>query len=159
MNHPNNCPTDLVNKLHAVFERGMAQSYELKTSVKKSSEPSWMTGAIRRLIKKRRAVFRKFGRNAVWKRLKAKSRRIIRDRKKVYNEQRKEKILKGNIKKFHETVKSFVNADKMNNWSPRELYPGASDNEVVEKLTNYFNNISCESVSYTHLTLPTTPYV
>ena len=51
----------------------MKQSYELKTTVMKSSEPSWMTNGIRRLIKRRRALFRKHGRNEDWKKLKKKT--------------------------------------------------------------------------------------
>lgn len=58
-------PDSMVAEMQRVFEQGMESSYERKTSTKKTSEPSWMTGGIRRLIRRRRAVFRKWGRNEV----------------------------------------------------------------------------------------------
>ena len=61
---------EMVNELHRVFDEGMEASYKRMKSSKKSSEPPWMTNGIRRLIKRCRAVFRKLGRNQVWKKLK-----------------------------------------------------------------------------------------
>ena len=74
-------PNEKVEKLHHVINIGMEECYERKTSIKKSSEPPWITSAIRRMIKRRRAVFRKWGRNQVWKQLKKKTRKIIRERR------------------------------------------------------------------------------
>ena len=90
----------------------MRLSYELKTSTKKTSEPPWMTMGIRKLIKKRRAIFRKFGRNVVWRALKRKTKKIIRDRRRAYDSKKKEDIMGGKKTKLHKCVKAFVNNDK-----------------------------------------------
>ena len=42
----------MVEKLHCVFNNGMAECYEVKESTKKSSEPPWMMKEILKLIKK-----------------------------------------------------------------------------------------------------------
>ena len=60
-----------------------------RTRVKKNSEPPWITPYIRKLIKKRRAIFRKFGRNKVWKAVKRRTKKertiITSRRKRRYN--------------------------------------------------------------------------
>lgn len=59
-------------------------------------------------------MFRKWGRNEVWKVLKKKTKR------KAYNAQKKDRILSGSVIKFHECVHAFVNNDKAKEWSPRQ---------------------------------------
>ena len=86
----------MVAALHSIFNEGMKRCYEVKKSSKKSSEPAWMTGGIRRLIRRRRAIFKKWGRNNVWKALKRKTRKLIRERKKTHDREKKEKILSNN---------------------------------------------------------------
>lgn len=135
---------DMVNNLHDIFENAMESSYERKNSFKKSSEPPWINQYIRQLIRKRRAIFRIFGRNAAWKAVKNKTKRLIKERKKGYNKKKKESILQGGKHQFHECVRSFLNNDKKKDWSPDELYPGASEADVAENLAAYFNNISSE---------------
>ena len=132
-------PTEMVTRLHEFFEHDMSTRYETRKSTKKSTEPPWMTGGIRRLIKRRRSIFRKFGRNIVWKILKKKTTKIIKERKKAYNLQKKEKILDGSVKKFHECVRSFINNDKSKQWSPKQLYPNASEKQIAENLASFFN--------------------
>ena len=80
----------------------------------------------------------------MWKSLKKKTRRIIRNRRGKYNEEKKAKILNGSVNKFHECVKAFINDDKKRNWSPRELYPKDTELQVAEKMAEFFNNISIE---------------
>ena len=120
-------PDTMVQTLHEIFENGMKKYYETRKSVKKSSEPPWMTAGIHRLIRRRRAVFRKWGRNAVWKSLKIKTKKIISERKLGYNVQKKEKILAGTSTKFHDCVRAFINNDKKKDWSPRQLYPDKNE--------------------------------
>ena len=117
----NGSPCSMVEKLHERFEEGMKMCFELKKSAKKTSEPPWMTAGIRRLIKKRRAIFRKFGRNVVWKALKKKTKKFIRDRKRTYDLEKKQKILEGKSNRLHECARAFVNNNKEKTWSPRQL--------------------------------------
>ena len=140
--NPVHTADQMVQNLHDIFEKGMQDCYERKVSVKKTSEPPWMTNGIRRLIKRRRAVFRKFGRNVVWKNLKKKTKKLIRDSCNGYNKKKEDSILAGGSNKFHECVKAFVNNEKKKEWNPRQLYPNASEKEAAENLATYFNNIS-----------------
>ena len=69
-------PTEKVEALHILFEGAMETCFEYVTKKKKTSEPSWMTEDIRKLVRKCRKFFKKHGRNVVWRRLK----RITSDR-------------------------------------------------------------------------------
>ena len=52
-----------VDALHSLFECGMRFSYQKKTRKKKTSEPPWMTDWLRALIRRRRSIFQRYGRN------------------------------------------------------------------------------------------------
>ena len=68
----------------------------------------------------------------------------IRDRRKQYNKEKKNRILSGNTNRFHECVRTFSSNDKKKNWNPRQLYEGKTEQESAELLAEYFNNISNE---------------
>ena len=148
--------TCMVERMHAVFEKGMEECYDRKSSTKKTSEPPWITGGIRRLIKRRRAVFRKFGRNRAWKILKKKTKKIIKEGKEAYNKKKKEGILDGSSKKFHQCVRAFINDDKSKEWNPRNLYPDLSEQETADRLALFFNNISSEYTPLNPANIPKT---
>ena len=115
-----------------------------------------MTARIKKLIRTRRAVFRKFGRNKAWKSIKNKTRKIIKDRKKNYDKKKKEDIMSGKTNKLHDCVRAFVNNDKKKEWSPRQLYPGKSEGEAAESLAEDFNNISNQYAPLNKLEIPVT---
>ena len=54
---------------------------------------AWMSDKIRKLIAKRRGVFRKKGRSVRWKDLKRRSVREIRERRSKYKEHIKDKLI------------------------------------------------------------------
>ena len=76
--------------------------------------------------------------------LKKKTRKLIRERKSVYDNDKKTKILESGCNKFHECVKAFTSNEKQKAWSPTLLYPGASNKQAAENLDEFFNNISSE---------------
>ena len=62
--------SEKVQALHNIIEQGMLTSFEKKTSVRKTSEPSWISKQIRDTIRRRRAVFKREGRSENWRRIK-----------------------------------------------------------------------------------------
>ena len=89
-------------------------------------------------------MFRKWGRNSVWKQIKKKTTRLIRKRRKAYNLQKKAKILSASANGFHDCVKAFVNNENKTGWTPMDLFPGKSRKEAAESMAEFFNNISNE---------------
>ena len=51
-------PESMVRKLHEVFKTSMEECYTRMTRKKKSSEPAWMDETVRKLIARRRAIYR-----------------------------------------------------------------------------------------------------
>ena len=83
---------------------------------KKTSEPAWMSVRIRKLIRRRRAIFRKFGRNDSWAALKEKTNELIRTRRDNFNKGVREKFLnKIDSKNFHKGIKTFMSSTEVVN--------------------------------------------
>ena len=135
-------PDVMVGKLHEVFTQGMSDCYKRKETVKKSSEPPWMTKGILKLITQRRGIFREERRNLGGRAVKKRTKKLIKERKKAYNKEKKDKILSGGVSRFHECVRAFDNDEKTKEWSPRSLYEGKTEQEAAEELAKYFNGIS-----------------
>ena len=55
-------PTGKVQALHRIIEQGINKCFEKKTSVRKTSEPAWISLQIRTLIRRRRAIIKREGR-------------------------------------------------------------------------------------------------
>ena len=110
-----NTTTQMVEKLHGFFNESMNASYQ-KVTIKRN-EPQWMTNAIRKLIARRRAIFREERRSDRWKKLKKKIMNIIKKRRKAYNEDKKSKMLSKGAN-FFTCVKSIVNNDNQQSWDP-----------------------------------------
>ena len=74
-------PSSKVDELHELLERATTACFERKTKRRKSSEPPvTMTGGeirVREWIWRRRAVFQRCGRNAVWKKMKRRTKDAI----------------------------------------------------------------------------------
>ena len=101
--------SDKVAALHAVIENGMASCFEHKTSKRKTSEPSWVSKEIRTAIRRRRAIFKREGRSEGWKRMKKITNKMIGDRRKNYNKEKKEKVLGADKNNFFKCINSFLN--------------------------------------------------
>ena len=122
----------------------MANSYELVTTTRKSTQPQWINSYVLNLIDQRRAIFRREGRSDAWKRLKKKTRSIVKRRKAYYNKKKREKMVSTDSRSFHKCVKSFVTDEKSKQWSPEQMFPDLDRTQVAEKCAEFFNNISCE---------------
>ena len=71
-------PSAKVEALERSFERAMARCFTKKKRKKKTSEPPWMTQEIRQWIVRRRAIFKRYGRNSLWKKLKKRTKEAIK---------------------------------------------------------------------------------
>ena len=149
-------PTDMVDELHTIFKEAMNKCYDTITTVRKSTQPQWINSYVIDLIAQRRAIFRREGRSDAWKRMKKKTRAIIKRRKARFNKRKREKMLGADSRTFHKTVKSFVTDEKSKHWSPTHMYPGLKPVEVAEKCAEFFNSISAEYEPLDLTQIPTT---
>ena len=103
-------PSLKTQELHRLFDQGMSECYEWKTRNKKSSEPVWMTDWLRELIKDRRKVFSTDGgfRSARWKAMKNKIIRIVKNRKKKYNDYVLTRFESGDARDYFRNVRCLL---------------------------------------------------
>ena len=139
--------TDLdekVRMLHAFYEEAMNQCFDRVQVKRKSKEAPWMTEWIRKKIHQRRGVYRKYGRNEYWKKLKRQEKREVKRRKVNYAENLRKKITSGNEGNFHGYIKAMFHGEKPRSWTPSALDSNKSDLEMAEYMADHFARISQE---------------
>ena len=72
-----------------VVDEAIQKFFPLITVRRKTTDLPWVNAKARRLIKRRKAIFRQEGRSAAWKHLKRRSEVLLRERKKKYEESQK----------------------------------------------------------------------
>ena len=143
--------------LTSALEEGMNASYNTVNMKRKSSEPPWMTEALREKIRIRRAVFRKYGRNHVWKKLKKETVAWVARRKKGYFDNLKGNLLDGNVQNFYTYVRAIHGQDKPEQWTPRKIRPHQTDKETAEEMAAFFCRISNQYSPLDMNDIPTVP--
>ena len=104
----------LVNMMNTVLEGYANQAFKMVTRKIKSSDPPWITPAIKRQVAKRKRIFRQTEqREGRWRSEKEKSNQMIRDSKKKYFDNEVEKL---NVSGAHRlpylAVKNLKSAEK-----------------------------------------------
>lgn len=141
------CPIldEKVARFQGVLDGLMEKNFPLKTTTRRKSDPPWVNEALRRLTKKRRRVYDREGRSKRWRALKRKAAKLYRDRAEFYMKTQKQKLTASDASRaFYKNVKSYCSREKPPDFNVRDLYPGATDDAVVENLADHFNKISKE---------------
>ena len=119
--------------------------FPLITVRRKSTDSPWINARIRRLVRRRKAIYRRHGRSAAWRRLKNKIIWITSERRKKYEASQKICLLADDgDRHFFKNCKNYQTKDRPTPFDPRSLFPGQSDKEVAETLAEHFNAISQE---------------
>ena len=148
----------IVPRLHRIFEDGLNHCYELKKRRKKSSEPAWMMDWIRKEIEAQRQIFRTDKcRSDRWKSVKnALSIKITKRRKKQDQNVLDKFKSETNAGKFFHHIACLLGKNSGPRWSPEQLYPGQSKEEVANNLAAFFNQISSQYEPLKPEEIPTT---
>ena len=105
-----------------------------------------MNNALRRLIRKQKRVFiEEGGRTEKWKQIKAKTNRILAERKAGYLLKQKDHLLVHDANRsFFRIVKNYKSGEKTQDFVIRSMFKGDADDAIAEKLADFFNRISDE---------------
>ena len=123
----------------------MEQYFPLITVRRKSTDCPWINNRVRKLISRRRGVYRREGRSAKWRRLKRLSDDLIRKRRETYLQSQRQCLLVEDARRnFFRNVKAFKAKERPKPFDVRTLFPGKTDAEVAGSLASYFNRISQE---------------
>ena len=112
---------------------------------KKSTDCPWISNRIRKLVKKRKGVYRREGRSEKWCKLKRITDELMRKQRLIYLQSQKDCLLVDDTRRnFFRNVKAFQSKECPKSFVPMSLFPGRSEVEVAGELATYFNRISAE---------------
>ena len=133
-----------VSALHAAFNRGVSECFEKRFQKRKTTEPPWMTDAIRDMIRKRREVYKADeGRSLQWLSFKKRIAKIVKERKKTFYKQLRDKFTGAeSSRNFYKNVNGILRGYEQEHWDVRTMRPGSTDQEIAEELSVFFNKIS-----------------
>ena len=77
-------PSEAVNELNNILDGLMSASFPKKIVKYRSCDPPWITKYIRRLVRRRKRIFKREGRSASWKKMKEVTDNEIRASKQIF---------------------------------------------------------------------------
>ena len=140
-----------------ILAAGVSSHFPWKTTRRKDSDPPWINDAVRRKIRRRKAIYRLEGRSIRWKKMKKDTMALLKRRMKVYQDSQREVLLASDgHRSFFKNAKSYMTKEKPRPFDVTSMFPGKSDSEVAEILSVYFNTISQEFSPLEPSDIPTT---
>ena len=139
-------PSSSAEKLTEMLDCAIDTCFPEKRILVKTTDKPWMNERIRRAIRKRKRKFRVDKRRKKWKKLKAYTAALIKERKKEYLENIKKSVREaGNTRAYYQAIKRLdKKEDGTTRWSIEEMFPNKSQEEIAEMGAEYFNKISQE---------------
>ena len=117
--------------------------FPVKTLVVKDCEDPWITMEIMRLIKKRKRVFKKYGRNRKWKRLKKIIAEKISAAKEEFFKKGKEKAkTERNSAAYFKVANGLKDGEAPKQFNINMLRPDLTDKELADSIAQFFNKIT-----------------
>ena len=139
-----------VNRMTEMYQAEITRSIEtffpLRTIKRRNIDPPWINDAVRRLIRVRKRIFKDTGgRTDEWKKVKKKCERLIKKRRKVYEESQKLALLADDAdRNFFRNTKNYMSKQRSPPFDVLDLFPGKTEQEAAELLAVHFNSISNE---------------
>ena len=139
-------PTALAKRLHDTLCSIADRTIPWKTYKRRSTDDPWIDDKIRKMIARRRAVFRNKGRNSKdWKELKAKTDEMIaRAKRKWYEEEANRLMQRGSNQIAYRALGRLGGVEGSEIWDVMDMRPGGSQQQVAEELAEHYSAISNE---------------
>ena len=106
----------------------------------RSNEDEWITEGIRRLSRSKRRVYKREGKSLLWHRLDAEMDAKMEQSKADFVA--RAKASGGNSRQYLAAIKSLASKEKPKEWSVCDMFPGKSEEEVGNEVTEYFTAIT-----------------
>ena len=117
----------------------MSACFPIVNIRRKSTEDPWITEKIRRKIRQRKAIFRRFGRSKVWKNFKKVTDRMIKYRRDLYMQKHKLVITDPDSSRhFFRNVRTYNTAERPTIWDIKTVRPDLTDEQLAEHLSLFF---------------------
>ena len=135
--------SEMALELDNILQRLVNHCFPLKIKKIRSCDPLWITKKIKRMIRNRKRMFKRYGRCAAWKRRKTMVDIAIRESKQAFFERVKERIkLDGNNAGYYKAVGMLGCNEAPKKWAIQCMFPHLTDKEIAESGAAFFNGIS-----------------
>ena len=126
-------------EIHSVLSKYMPQCYAWKKARQKNTDKPWVSDGVRKMVKKKKAVFREGGRSETWKRLDKCIKNTLNIRKSAYNRKQKEKLESlGRNGQWFNVSKYLLSDEMVKKWDITDLKPGQDPKELANELADTF---------------------
>ena len=123
---------------------------------RRNTDKPWISDALRRRMKRRKAVFWQEGRSETWKRLDKGIKKTIAFRKKQYEEKMTKKLESCGKSGQWYSIYRFLDSDDMpSRWNISELEPNQSPSQLADTLAAHFVRITNQSNPLSPTDIPT----
>ena len=131
--------------LNTTLEQMVEFSFPERTRRLRSSDAPWITRKIKKMIARRKRVYRSEGKSQKYKLIKKECDIAILEAKKRFLEGIMEKVHSTrNSKPYYQAVNYLKTKEAPVKWLVQSMFPGLSDCEISEIVADFFNKISQE---------------
>ena len=135
----------------------MDHFFPWKTAKRKSDDLPWLNDTARKMIRRKKAIFKSESRSQRWRRARYDVDKYLEKRQQIFLKNQRAKFTGPDASKnFFRNVKSFSTAEKPKVFDIRDLAPDKSDAAIAEEVADFFNEISHEFRSLQPQDIPTT---
>ena len=146
---------EYTERFHEVLTEALNVAAPLKTRKVKSTDKPWITDNIRKMVRRRKAVFRNRGRRIDWKKIKKYTRRMISKKKREYYVSAAADLSKpGSHQLPYKALEKIRHAQGPVTFDIRALAPDKTEPELADDLADYFSDISQKFAPLTVEVLP-----
>ena len=136
---------EAAKEMHDMLEWMEDECFPVKVRTIKSSDPPWMTNGVRKMIRRRKKVYKRRGKGRNWERRKLGTETAIREAKVKYADRVRKNVKEsGNMGEYFKAVKLMKCKEAPKKWNVRDLYPDKNPQEVADLCADYFSSISRE---------------
>ena len=121
--------------------------FPLKKVRRKNTDPPWLDKKTAKMIEDRKQLYvSEGGHTELWKEEKKRTNEAVRNRKRVFFDRQKDKLLDDDANRnFYTHVRNFGKAERPKLFDVRDLFPQEeTDKKIAEELACYFNGVSNE---------------
>ena len=136
------CPDTLVARFEDFTQESIERLFPLQTIRQRSSDPPWITNAIRRLSKQKKRIYKRENKSPGWHRAAARMDRMVEESKHAFISG----VMKGGTssRNYFKAVKALSTNTSESSWSVHDLFPDRTPIEAGNEAAAYFSKIANE---------------
>ena len=132
--------SDKARILSEILQSLLNTCYPEKVITIRDDEDPWITKKIKKIIKKRKKHFKKYGRDSHWHALKKKSDKLIQEAKEeCYENGKKKALAANNSSSYYKVVHNVKDGEAPKAFDIRTLRPDLNAVELADDIAAFFN--------------------